>query len=696
MANKNQISPDELYLKTREDLLPFEDARLTSLLQGVANYYTTRNDQSTWGNFLRALAQELGQLDYFYSYDIVGKDPNYLTPPDIRRRWADPLYVSSNWPSKTQFDTDFKTMLIELIAAYKEGSTVDGIQKVIFAYTGINIQVQELYKQIGNGVYDQSDRNAIKVSVAVGNNSLSEITSLTQLQQIINSLYNAIDLAKPAHVGLEFTTVFGEGDNIDCFIIPEYVTQQQYDSMSVDEQAIYVLNAYVLTNPPIFWQPSTATSNPFTINTLLKDSNGNLQISLNEGKPGTNPPTWSKTSNGLTLDGAITWKNISPAVTNLSLVSNLLTVTAANNFTLGQQIKLVNITDPNFLFINGQPLSVISSDGLTFTAAYAHADVGTAPQSTGTVSYNPASKLNILAYQDLSSTLKLLYQAQYLNYNCNPAAPPEQPWFHPGIDDTLRIFIRQIENPPFDPMLIQAPVQNVVRLPNTAPGPDQKLVPDTTSTFGTITPSNPTTTIVGWGYKMPSTLTVAQYNALPAITFNIVNTVADGVNAGYTFSTLTNGGSVVPPNIDLHDGMRVTISGCRLAFNVTGKIQNVQMISDTTGTFEIPLTQTVASQAETGSGYVSPRLRDAYVLQAGQYVLVADGSLLAVNPSSEINPPTKWIQVVASDKATNQPLNVITGEVMNWDKSHPAGLVAPRLNQVWEIQSDQDFIFGMS
>src|SRR5258708_1722417 len=127
MANKN-LPPDFLYLKSREDLLPFEDARFNSLIQAVANYYTTRNDQSTWGNFLRALAQELGQLDYGYAYDIVNKNPTFLTPPDIRRRWADPLYVSSNWPSPTQFDTDFKLMLIELIAAYHMGSTVTGIQ----------------------------------------------------------------------------------------------------------------------------------------------------------------------------------------------------------------------------------------------------------------------------------------------------------------------------------------------------------------------------------------------------------------------------------------------------------------------------------------------------------------------------------------------------------------------------------------
>src|SRR5208337_2227132 len=145
MAPNNQ-NPDELYQRSREDLLLYEDHRLNSLIQAVANFYITRNDQSTWGNFLRALAIELARLEYAYAYDIVGKQPQFLTPPDIRRRWNDPLYVSSNWPSKTQFDTDFKTMLVDLLIAYREGSTPKSIRDVIFAYTGKNIVVEELYK----------------------------------------------------------------------------------------------------------------------------------------------------------------------------------------------------------------------------------------------------------------------------------------------------------------------------------------------------------------------------------------------------------------------------------------------------------------------------------------------------------------------------------------------------------------------
>src|SRR5271167_1769964 len=263
----NNNNPDLLYLKSRAQLLQYEDARLNSLLQAVANFYTTSNDQSIWGNFLRALAIELSKLDYDYSYDLVNKDPNLLTPADIRRRWAAPLYLTGNWPSQGQFDLAFKAMLVELIAAYGQGTTVDAIQEVIFAYTGINIVVEQLYQQIGNGVYDQSDRNSIKVSVAVGgagSNPLTTITTLAQLQIIVNSLYTAIALATPAHVGIEFTTVFGETEDLECMISPSQLTQQQYtdynNSNVFEVQEIlgfYSFTGWVPINPALFWIKDT-------------------------------------------------------------------------------------------------------------------------------------------------------------------------------------------------------------------------------------------------------------------------------------------------------------------------------------------------------------------------------------------------------------------------------------------------------
>ncbi len=387
-----QVNPDNLYQKTREDLLLYEDSRTNSLFNGTANFYITRNDQSVWGAFLRALSKELARLEYDYAYDLVGKEPQYLTPPDIKRRWAGPLFLSGAYPSSTQFDLDYRTMLVELLAAYKQGATVAAIQDVIFAYTGIQVVVQELYKQIGNGVYDQSDRNAIRVAVNVGGiNPLADITTLNQLQLIVNSLYTAIDLTKPAHVGLEFTTVFGSDENIDAY--------------------------------------------------------------------------------------------------------------------------------------------------------------------TEDISYFP--------------------------YSWSPL-----PGF-PGIEDNLTVIIRLIENPPFNPMLYQAPI---------------------------LDPANLTTTLAPYGRQFAGsllTISGADWAALPTIEFTVTNIEANGSLATYTFSNAS---------FALHEGMQVTIIGLsNPAFNITGKISDLVPTNPnfTAGTFTMMLAQILAATAVSGNGFVTPTIQSAYVPSSG-------------------------------------------------------------------------------
>ncbi len=785
------LQPDELYLKSREDLLPYEDARMNSLLTAVANFYTTRNDQSKWGNCLRAIAEELSRFEYFYAYDLINKLPQYLTPPDIRRRWADPCYVSAHWPSATQFDTDFRTMLVDLIAAYRLGSTVVSIEDVIFAYTGINIQVQELYKQIGGGFYDQSDRNAIKVAVNVGgSNPLSNIASLNQLQAITQSLYGAIDLAKPAHVGLEFTTIFGSNEDLDCRLSPTYLTQQMYDAVSTKMQGYYTLQDYVTINPPLFWKPSTSYINPNQANGLgliLVDSNGNLQMVTAITGDGTSatfsPPsptrTWNENSGGITTDNNVTWTNISAAVTNIKVVSNTLTVTANIDVPLfdnevppvGESVKFLNLatvisppTPISFLnsksvtaltassiqftatfidnslvtqvaesvgnvltitcvndfmqgaiiqfsgllnatYLNGVSVTVSTASGTQFTAndptahgTYsAFADAGTAaltdfPSTSivqGTASSVPATPITTAQFAALASLsppfpIQNLYQARYVDKNCTGT----------GITDTLRIIIREIEVPPLDEMLIQAPV---------------------------LDPTNPTTTIGAWGYRMAApqnaVLTPTQWAALPTIQFVITDTISDGVNATYTYTTLNNnppnlsppsfpiGGEDTDPNhtLALHEGELVTISGCtRSTLNGTARIKVVTFDPHTgIGTFQIPNTRSLVHVSEGAAmGIVAPALQSAYTLVFGQYKLLQAPPIYPANPPNmpaapKFTVPLKWVEIAAPNSTPVNP--ILTGEVAGWDATHPAGLLAPRLDQVWEISGgDQFYIFGLT
>lgn len=795
----NNNNPDLLYLKSRAQLLQYEDARLNSLLQAVANFYTTSNDQSIWGNFLRALAIELSKLDYDYSYDLVNKDPSLLTPADIRRRWAAPLYLSGNWPSQGQFDLAFKLMLVELLQAYAMGTTVAAIQDVIFAYTGINIVVEQLYQQIGNGVYDQSDRNSIKVSVAVGgagSNPLTTITTLAQLQIIVNSLYTAIALATPAHVGIEFTTVFGETEDLECMISPSQLTQQQFVAEVQEVQGFYSLTGWVPISPALFWIRNTV----YLPGSVLLDANKNFQlvtsvVGLGESGPGPLPPVWNAQSEQTTTDNQITWTNISPAVLSTSVANNVVTVRTSFPVPLaiGTVVTLYNLG--NSAFLNGQQLAVASVSGASFTAAFSHAPYGTVAETQGTVQLALPTPINNIQYQALNtppSTIgaqwQSLYQQQYTNTNCTSG----------GITDTLRIFVRQVEQPPLNDMLVVAPI---------------------------LSPTNANTTIAAWGDTLSLQLTPSQWVALPRIFVNIVSAVANGVNATYMYVPAPDPAT---GNIQfLHEGEMVTIDAFAPGspLNVTAKIRDVfntvayvtatsvssdvltvttvsnvltpgmlvnlagtqepflngqQFTVATAGptfftaafthanytnatdtgtaevtTFQIPLAQTIAltpAPSPSLGGLVTPVLQAGYYLSGGVYVLgqppinvagvgvgenwVPGGAVfqgqyivdsngytqVALNagtsgltnpPWSEtqnastndngvlwrnvgrntFTPPNRWIKLLQG------PLDftTATGEVGNWDSTMPYGLLAPRLDQVWEISGgDQDFIFGLN
>jgi hypothetical protein len=801
--------------------LRYEDARLNSLLQAVADFYSTRNDQSIWGNFVRALAIELAKLDYDYSYDLVNKDPSLLTPPDIRRRWAAPLYISSNWPALGQFDTQYKQMLVELISAYQEGTTVKAIHDVILAYTGISVNVVELYKLIGNGVYDQSDRNAISVAVQVGgagSNPLTTITSLLQLQTIVQSLYNAIALAKPAHVGLEFTTVFGEGEDLQCIVSPQNVTQQQFALLPAYEQAFFQFTGYTAINPALYWKKTTV----YPLGSLLRDSNGNFQIVTGIGMyPNTSgivQPPWSTVGAVLdahgnlvgaaTGDNQLTWTGVSPAVVSTSVSFNTLTVNLsfAVPLSAGTVVTLINLGVSTFL--NGVPLTVTSVSGNSFTASFAHPNYPAQAEATGTATFGLPADITTVQFNALNSAWRALYQQLYTNLCCVPCDSVPS-----GMTDTLRIFVQQIEQPPYGPMLWIAPLSNFKL------NADGTVAKDGQGNPIPLNPANPKTTVAAYGRKLSAQLTPSQWQALPTVFVNILNGMSDGTNATYTY---------VPTTQFLHEGEYVTVAGfSAAALNVTAPIHDVHnivanvratqlssnVLTVTTAnsfkpgmlvtfantaepflngqtlvvlsatptsftanfagtdfsnpfdsgtaevsTFQVTNTADVAIQTpsiQANAGMLSPTLQSAYYLSNGVYVLgnppinsnlssIAIGSSwvpggtvflgqIVVDPNGNqqlalnagvsqnskpswnlslnggtpdgnvawrnigantFSAPAGWVQILNLGTGITPPPP--TGEVGNVDPSHLYGLVAPRLDQVWELSGgDELFIFGL-
>jgi hypothetical protein len=818
MANNN---PDLVYFKSRDDLLQYEDAKFNALIQAMANFYSTRNDQSIWGNFIRALAMELGRTDYGYNYDVVGKNPSFLTPSDIRRRWADPLYVSSNWPSLSQTDTQYKQMLVDLISAYQEGTTVKAIHDVILAYTGISVNVVELYKQIGDGVFDQSDRNAISVAVQVGgagSNPLTTVTSLLQLQTIVQSLYNAIALAKPAHVGLEFTTIFGEGEDLQCIISPQNVTQAQFAQLPAYEQPFYGFTGYTAINPALYWKKSTV----FPLGSLLRDSNGNFQLVTGIGvfpnNSGIAQPTWSTVGATLdihgnlvgptTADNQLTWTGVSPAVESTSVTFNVLTVNLsfAVPVSTGTVVKLINLGVSTFL--NNVPLTVTSVSGNSFTASFTHPNYPAQAEASGTATFGLPGDITTVQFGLLNPTWKALYQQLYTNFCCVPCDSVPH-----GMTDTLRIFVQQVETPPSGPMLWVAPLANF-RL-----NADGTVAKDSRGNPIPLSPANPKTTVAAYGRRLSAGLLPAQWQALPTVFVNILNGMSDGVNATYTY---------VPTTQFLHEGEYVTIQGFSAAsLNVTAPVhdvfnlvanvrstsiasnvltvtapnnlkvgmlvtfantgeaflngQTVVVLSATptaftanftaadysnsfdTGTaevstFQIASTATVALQTpsvQADAGMLSPTLQSAYYLANNTYVLgtppinsslsseavgsswVPGGTVflgqivvdpngnqqLALNPGisgihkpswndtldgstpdntvnwrnigkNTFSDPTGWVQILNMGTGSTPPPP--TGEVGNVDPNHLYGLVAPRLDLVWEISGGDDLnIFGL-
>lgn len=226
--------PDKLYDRSRDELTVYEDSEFDQVLANVPNFYISQTDQTVWGSLLRDVAAELGRLEYMHSYDIISKDPKYLTPPDAKRQWNEPLFINKNYPQNDQFDLDYKNLVIGLIRAFQLGATPASIQGVIKSYTGQDIEVDELYKKINNGYYDATSRNMIRLAVRVGGSGSNELIALdgansaqasaniSKLKTITDDLYGAIDLAKPAHVGLNLTTIFGLDEQIGQLIWGRY------------------------------------------------------------------------------------------------------------------------------------------------------------------------------------------------------------------------------------------------------------------------------------------------------------------------------------------------------------------------------------------------------------------------------------------------------------------------------------------
>lgn len=196
--------PDQVYDRSNYDLLPFEKMELYNLFSYVPNYYLTPTESTLFGSILKSIAHELGRLEYKVNYYLVAKDPQYLTPSDVKRVFEDLAKINKEYPKSDQYDLRYKDMVNSIVDASLKGTKKTSIEEVISAYTGKPVTIRELYKEVGNGIYDISYKNSIEIKIE-SDSSDSIIT---------NDLVNSIMLIKPAHIGINLSNVFDEGPDI--------------------------------------------------------------------------------------------------------------------------------------------------------------------------------------------------------------------------------------------------------------------------------------------------------------------------------------------------------------------------------------------------------------------------------------------------------------------------------------------------
>ena len=292
---------DDVYAKTATDLYSYEMAAFSALRSFVPNYYRDSKDNTMWGHILRVVAKQMARLDYQTGYLVRGADPAMLTPADLLRQYGGPLHLNRNYPGKTQTDAAFKTMVLKLLEAYRLGATSTAIEKVIEAYTGKTYTVTELFKSIGE-FYDQSDRNSIQVGIQLSQGSTAKtVSDVARAKDIVADLYTAIDLAKPAHVGLNLTTLLSE--------VPETIILNIQDSLRIT----MLLTENAPLEPSLYQAPFQDASTP---DTGLSPAILNLSYQwYKDGvEVGTNSSTYTLTNVQIADNGAKVWAKITDPI----------------------------------------------------------------------------------------------------------------------------------------------------------------------------------------------------------------------------------------------------------------------------------------------------------------------------------------------------------------------------------------------
>lgn len=130
------------------------------------------------------------------------------------------------------------------------------------------------------------------------------------------------------------------------------------------------------------------------------------------------------------------WNPLGSKITNLALTTNVVTITAANNLTVGDVVTLSGLTTTPAL--NGISLTVASAVAASFTANLTHGNIGTAAETgnclpilyasglpfqgnlqvlTGAAAQSPLTELTTAAVPATVSGDVIGFRAEFARYN---------------------------------------------------------------------------------------------------------------------------------------------------------------------------------------------------------------------------------------------------------------------------------------
>lgn len=260
MANNNSYQPDPESLgrkrfpdnqSYRAELYGRASSKLSLLLDLIASNYPADTSTNLSALF-RVMAREFARMHY--SNDAINNDKVYTTTriKYLQQILGERLFLQERIAPANYNDEIFRDYLISLKNAYLIGSKKDNIEDTASKFTGLDINIRELYLEARkpNSAYDVSDTHKMIVEVFVDD----LLNSGRNLTQLANDLDFFINLIRPAHVLYDTNFIWTEQIDVNKVFDVYYGDTgggcvPVYDYLPFEEPVYLALQIFVQSGP---------------------------------------------------------------------------------------------------------------------------------------------------------------------------------------------------------------------------------------------------------------------------------------------------------------------------------------------------------------------------------------------------------------------------------------------------------------